>query len=84
MHNQERPFSNHSLNRSSRVALLALTCIAAAIWLVSRAYQQPSHGWTYDTNGDWPTAVAIRIEHAAHKTGLVLCSFVFAPECGRG
>lgn len=58
MHKQERSFNDHHLNWGSWAALLlALAYIAGAVWLVGRAYQQPSDGWTFDTNGDVPTAV---------------------------
>ncbi|MEJ2750816.1 MAG: hypothetical protein P8183_23350 [Anaerolineae bacterium] len=58
MRKQERPFNDHSLNGGSwAVLLLALGYIVSAILLVSYTYQQPSDGWTFDTNGELPTAV---------------------------
>lgn len=84
MRTRERPFSDRSLNRGSWAApLLALAYVVSAMLLVGYAYQQPSDGWTTDTSGDVPTAVAIQHTTTAHKIGLVLCSFAFAPECGR-
>lgn len=84
MRTRERPFNDRSLNRGSRaMLLLALAYVVSASLLVSFAYRQPSDGWATDTNGDVPTAVAIQHTTMAHKIGLVLCSFVFAPERGR-
>ncbi len=58
MRKQERPFNDHSLNGGSwAVLLLALGYIVSAILLVSYAYQQPSDGWSFDTNGELATAV---------------------------
>lgn len=58
MRTRERPFNERSLNRGSwAVLLLALAYIVSSMLLVRCAYQQPSDGWTYDTNGDVPTAV---------------------------
>jgi hypothetical protein len=65
MRKQERPFNDHSLNGGSwAVLLLALAYIASAVLLVSYAYQMPSDGWTFDTNGDVPTAVGPLIDNA--------------------
>ncbi|MCB8985931.1 MAG: hypothetical protein H6659_19035 [Ardenticatenaceae bacterium] len=59
MQRQERPFNNRSLNGGSwAVLLLALGYILSAMLLVGYAYQLPSDGWTFDTNGDSATAIA--------------------------
>jgi len=58
MRKQERPLNENGLNRGSwAVLLLALAYIASTIFWVGRAFQQPSDGWTFDTNGNAPTAV---------------------------
>jgi len=53
------------MNRGSwAVLLLALAYIISAILLVSYAYQLPSDGWIFDTNGDLPTAVVTITDNA--------------------
>lgn len=65
MYTQERPFNDHSLNGGSwAVLLLALAYIVCAMLLVSYSYQLPSGGWTFDTNGELPTAVSAITIHA--------------------
>ena len=64
MHNQERPFTDHSLNKGSwAVLLLALAYIAGAMQLVGYAYQLPSDGWTFDTNGDLAAGLTSITDH---------------------
>ncbi|MCB0007838.1 MAG: hypothetical protein KDE04_15340, partial [Anaerolineales bacterium] len=65
MHGQKQQFDEHSLNRGSwAVLLLALAYIASAMLLVGYAFQLPSDGWTFDTNGDLATSVAPIVDHA--------------------
>ncbi|MCB8960282.1 MAG: hypothetical protein H6651_08200 [Ardenticatenales bacterium] len=65
MHGQKQQFDERSLNRGSwAVLLLALAYIASAMLLVGYAFQLPSDGWTFDTNGDLATSVAPIVDHA--------------------